>query len=60
MKTEPLVFVGVCDWAGLVRGKAFPDADIGVRLKKGIGADPLQHHDVLLRADFYHPVWHGG
>jgi glutamine synthetase len=45
MKTEPLVFAGVCDWAGLVRGKAFPDADIGVRLKKGIG---LTHSNIMM------------
>jgi glutamine synthetase len=40
MKTDPLVFVGVCDWAGLVRGKAFPEADSEVRLKKGVGLAP--------------------
>ncbi len=45
MKTEPLVFVGVCDWAGLVRGKAFPEADIGVRLKKGVG---LTHSNIMM------------
>lgn len=37
MKTEPLVFAGVCDWAGLVRGKAFPEADLASRLAKGMG-----------------------
>ena len=45
MKTEPLVFVGVCDWAGIVRGKAFPKEDIGVRLKKGIG---LTHSNIMM------------
>jgi glutamine synthetase len=45
MKTEPLVFVGVCDWAGIVRGKAFPAADIGVRLRKGIG---LTHSNIMM------------
>jgi glutamine synthetase len=45
MKTEPLVFVGVSDWAGLVRGKAFPGADIGVRLRKGIG---LTHSNIMM------------
>jgi glutamine synthetase len=45
MKTEPLVFAGVCDWAGIVRGKAFPDADIGVRLKKGVG---LTHSNIMM------------
>jgi glutamine synthetase len=45
MKSEPLVFVGVCDWAGIVRGKAFPGADIGVRLRKGIG---LTHSNIMM------------
>jgi glutamine synthetase len=45
MKTDPLVFVGVCDWAGIVRGKAFPEADIGVRLKKGVG---LTHSNIMM------------
>jgi glutamine synthetase len=45
MKTEPLVFAGVCDWAGLVRGKAFPEADIAVRLKKGVG---LTHSNIMM------------
>jgi glutamine synthetase len=37
MKTEPLIFAGVCDWAGIVRGKAFPEADLETRLSKGVG-----------------------
>ena len=45
MKTEPLVFAGVCDWAGIVRGKAFPEADIDVRLKKGVG---LTHSNIMM------------
>jgi glutamine synthetase len=45
MKTEPLVFVGACDWAGIVRGKAFPGADIAVRLRKGVG---LTHSNIML------------
>jgi glutamine synthetase len=45
MQTEPLVFAGVCDWAGIVRGKAFPDADTGVRLKKGVG---LTHSNIMM------------
>ncbi len=45
MRTEPLIFAGVCDWAGLVRGKAFPEADIGVRLKKGVG---LTHSNIMM------------
>ncbi len=45
MKTEPLVFAGVCDWAGIVRGKAFPEADLAVRLKKGVG---LTHSNIMM------------
>jgi len=45
MKTDPLVFVGACDWAGIVRGKAFPDADTDVRLKKGMG---LAHTNIMM------------
>jgi glutamine synthetase len=37
MKTEPLIFAGVCDWSGTVRGKAFPEADIEIRMRKGVG-----------------------
>jgi glutamine synthetase len=37
MKTEPLIFAGVCDWSGTVRGKAFPEADLEIRMKKGVG-----------------------
>ncbi len=45
MKTEPLVFAGVCDWAGIVRGKAFPQADAEKRLKKGVG---LTHSNIMM------------
>jgi glutamine synthetase len=45
MDTEPLVFAGVCDWAGIVRGKAFPAADRDVRLKKGVG---LTHSNIMM------------
>jgi glutamine synthetase len=45
MKTDPLVFAGACDWAGIVRGKAFPDADTEVRLKKGVG---LTHSNIMM------------
>jgi glutamine synthetase len=45
MKMEPLVFAGVCDWAGIVRGKAFPAADLEVRLKKGMG---LTHSNIMM------------
>ncbi len=45
MTKEPLVFAGVCDWAGIVRGKAFPEADLDVRLKKGVG---LTHSNIMM------------
>jgi glutamine synthetase len=45
MKTEPLIFAGVCDWSGIVRGKAFPESDIEVRLKKGVG---LTHSNIMM------------
>ena len=47
MEREPLVFVGTCDLAGLVRGKGFPLADLAVRLKKGIG---LTHSNIMMSA----------
>ena len=40
MKTEPLVFAGTCDLAGLVRGKGFPAADLQQRMRVGIGLSP--------------------
>lgn len=38
MPEEPLVFIGICDWSGLVRGKAVPEAD--GRLRRGVGYAP--------------------
>jgi glutamine synthetase len=37
VRQEELVFVGVCDLAGLVRGKAFPAAELEARLRQGVG-----------------------
>ena len=37
MLREELVFVGTCDIAGHVRGKAFPAQDIHSRHRKGVG-----------------------
>jgi glutamine synthetase len=37
MQQEELVFVGICDLAGLVRGKGFPAAELESRLRKGVG-----------------------
>jgi glutamine synthetase len=38
MQQEELVFVGTCDFAGLVRGKGFPAAELDHRLRQGVGA----------------------
>lgn len=45
MQRDDLVFAGYCDWAGLVRGKAFPAADIAARLKRGVG---LTHSNIMM------------
>ena len=45
IKTEPLVLAGICEWAGLVRGKAFPESDSEVRLKKGMG---MTHSNIMM------------
>jgi glutamine synthetase len=37
MQQEELVFVGTCDFAGLVRGKGFPAAELDHRLRQGVG-----------------------
>jgi len=37
---EPLVFVGTCDLAGLVRGKGFPQAALSQRSREGVGLAP--------------------
>jgi glutamine synthetase len=37
MQKEELVFVGVCDLAGHLRGKAFPLVDLESRLRRGVG-----------------------
>jgi glutamine synthetase len=40
VQSEPLVFVGTCDLAGLVRGKGFPMAALAQRLREGVGLAP--------------------
>ncbi|HUC16555.1 MAG TPA: glutamine synthetase family protein [Acetobacteraceae bacterium] len=45
MQREDLVFAGICDWSGLVRGKAFPVADTETRLAKGMG---LTHSNIMM------------
>ena len=37
---EPLIFVGTCDLAGLVRGKAFPQTALSQRQREGVGLAP--------------------
>lgn len=37
MHQEELVFVGICDLAGLVRGKGFPAIELERRLRQGVG-----------------------
>jgi len=45
VEIDPLIFAGICDCAGLVRGKAFPTADIGTRMHKGVG---LTHFNIMM------------
>ena len=47
MKSEPLVFVGTCDLAGLVRGKGFPLEELAVRMRRGVG---LTHSNIMMSA----------
>ena len=44
---EPIVFVGICDLAGHVRGKAFPEADLARRLVRGVG---FTHSNIMMSA----------
>jgi glutamine synthetase len=45
VQREPLVFVGTCDLAGLVRGKGFPATDLPARLRDGVG---LTHSNIMM------------
>ncbi len=45
MLHEPLIFVGICDLAGLVRGKGFPAQELGARLRKGVG---FTHSNIMM------------
>ncbi len=40
MISKPLIFAATSDFAGKTRGKAFPEADLEKRLKKGVGWTP--------------------
>ena len=45
MKREPLIFVGLCDLAGLVRGKGFPAEELPMRLRRGVG---FTHSNIMM------------
>ena len=47
MQREDLIFVATCDLAGLVRGKAFPAADLERRLRHGVG---FTHSNIMMSA----------
>ena len=40
MISEPLIFAATSDLAGITRGKAFPQADLDKRMKRGVGWVP--------------------
>ena len=58
MLREELVFVGICDIAGHVRGKSFPAREIECAAPQGHRLDPLQPDADRIRADLGHPVRH--
>lgn len=45
MKHEPLIFVGICDLAGLVRGKGFPAEEFAIRMRRGVG---FTHSNIMM------------
>jgi glutamine synthetase len=45
VKSEPLIFVGTCDLAGLVRGKGFPAEEFPARMRKGVG---ITHSNIMM------------
>jgi glutamine synthetase len=45
VKHEPLIFVGTCDLAGLVRGKGFPAEEFGLRMRRGVG---FTHSNIMM------------
>jgi glutamine synthetase len=40
VQSEPLIFIGTCDLAGIVRGKGFPQSALSQRLREGVGLAP--------------------
>ena len=53
MQREDLMFVGICDLAGHLRGKAFPAADWDRRLASGVG---YTHSNIMMSA--FGPIYH--
>ncbi len=47
MQAEPLIFIGICDLAGIVRGKAVLVREWGARSRKGVG---LTHSNIMMSA----------
>jgi glutamine synthetase len=47
MSGEDLIFCATSDLAGLVRGKAFPAADLESRLRRGVG---ITHSNIMMSA----------
>ena len=47
LPAEQMAFVGTSDFAGLVRGKSFPAADIAARTLRGVG---ITHSNIMLSA----------
>jgi glutamine synthetase len=53
MQREDLMFVGTCDLAGHVRGKAFPAVEWDSRLGRGVG---YTHSNIMMSA--FGPIYH--
>ena len=43
MESEPLVFIGTCDLAGLVRGKGFAQTELSQRLRELADAGLIEY-----------------
>ena len=47
LAAETLAFVATSDFAGLVRGKSFPESDLESRMRRGVG---ITHSNIMLSA----------
>jgi len=47
LQRENVIFVGICDLAGIVRGKGFPAQELSARLRKGVG---FTHSNIMMSA----------